>query len=82
MLKPELLPGVSGMKGYRGSCLLRRAAGEEVEFITIMFWECIGTALLIVVLAVVPAVARGRVIFVRGGAHCYPLTGRGPEGWP
>lgn len=41
MLKPELLPGVSRMKGYRGSCLLRRAAGDEIEFITIMFWESI-----------------------------------------
>lgn len=39
MLKPELLPGVSRMKGYRGSCLLRRAAGDEIEFVTIMFWE-------------------------------------------
>ena len=39
MLKPELLPGVSKMKGYRGSYLLRRAAGDEVEFITVMFWE-------------------------------------------
>ena len=41
MLKPELLPGVSRMKGYLGSCLLRRPAEDEVEFITIMFWECI-----------------------------------------
>ena len=39
MLKPELLPGVGRMKGYRGSYLLRRAAGDEVEFTTIMFWD-------------------------------------------
>ena len=39
MLKPELLPGVSTRKGYRGSCLLRRPAGDEVEFITILFWD-------------------------------------------
>jgi heme-degrading monooxygenase HmoA len=39
MLKPELLPGLGRMKGYRGSYLLRRAVGDEVEFITIMFWE-------------------------------------------
>jgi heme-degrading monooxygenase HmoA len=39
MLKPELLPGISKVKGYKGSYLLRRNAGEEVEFITIIFWE-------------------------------------------
>ena len=39
MLKPELLPGISKAKGYRGSYLLRRAAGEEVEFVTILLWE-------------------------------------------
>jgi heme-degrading monooxygenase HmoA len=41
MLKPELLPGISKVKGYRGSYLLRREAGDEVEFITIMFWDSI-----------------------------------------
>lgn len=39
MLKPELLPGISKVQGYRGSYLLRREAGDEVEFITIMLWE-------------------------------------------
>jgi heme-degrading monooxygenase HmoA len=43
LLKPELLPGVSQMKGYRGSYLLRRAAGDEVEFVTIMLWDSIDT---------------------------------------
>ena len=41
MLKPELLPGISKAKGYKGSYLLRRGAGNEVEFITIMLWESI-----------------------------------------
>lgn len=41
MLKPELLPGISKVKGYRGSYLLRRNLGSEVEFITIMLWESI-----------------------------------------
>jgi len=36
MLKPELLPGISSAKGYWGSYLLRRQAGAEIEFITIM----------------------------------------------
>ncbi len=39
MLKPELLPGISKVKGYRGSYLLRREAGQEVEFITIMLFD-------------------------------------------
>ncbi len=38
-LKPELLPGISKAKGYKGSYLLRREAGDEVEFVTIMLWE-------------------------------------------
>ena len=39
MLKPELLPGLSKVKGFRSSYLLRRTAGEEVEFITIIHWD-------------------------------------------
>ena len=39
MLKPELLPGISTVKGYRGSYLLRRPAGTEVEFVTILLFE-------------------------------------------
>lgn len=41
MLKPELLPGVNKVRGYKGSYLLRRNAGAEVEFTTIMLWESI-----------------------------------------
>jgi heme-degrading monooxygenase HmoA len=41
MLKPELLPGISKVRGYCGSYLLRRDMGDEVEFITIMLWESI-----------------------------------------
>jgi heme-degrading monooxygenase HmoA len=39
MLKPELLPGLSKVKGVRGSYLLRRPQGSEVEFITIILWD-------------------------------------------
>ena len=39
MLKPELLPGVSRRKGYRGSHLLRRDLGNEIEFITILLFD-------------------------------------------
>lgn len=41
MLKPELLPGLGKVPGYRSSCLLRRDSGGEVEFITIIFWDSI-----------------------------------------
>lgn len=39
MLKPETLPGIGKVKGYRGSYLLRRQAADEVEFITILLWD-------------------------------------------
>ncbi len=41
MLKPELLPGVSKARGYKGSYLMRRELGAEVEFITILLWDSI-----------------------------------------
>jgi heme-degrading monooxygenase HmoA len=39
MLQPELLPGISKVRGYRGSFLLRRDGQDEVEFITIILWD-------------------------------------------
>jgi heme-degrading monooxygenase HmoA len=39
MLKPELLPGLSTVKGYQSSYLLRRNVGDEIEFITIIMWD-------------------------------------------
>ena len=39
MLKPELLPGLSTTRGFRGSYLLRRDLNVEVEFITIILWD-------------------------------------------
>lgn len=41
MLKPEPLPGLSKVKGYRGSYVLRRDAGDEVEFMTVLLWDSI-----------------------------------------
>jgi antibiotic biosynthesis monooxygenase (ABM) superfamily enzyme len=38
-LKPELLPGMSKIPGYKGGIVLRRALGDEIEFITIMVWD-------------------------------------------
>jgi heme-degrading monooxygenase HmoA len=41
LLKPEPLPGLSKVLGYKGSYLLRRESGNEVEFITILLWDSI-----------------------------------------
>ena len=41
MLKPELLPGISKVPGFRGSFLMRREHGEEVEFITMILFDSI-----------------------------------------
>jgi heme-degrading monooxygenase HmoA len=41
MLKPEPLPGIGKVKGYKGSYLLRRVLGSEVEFITILLWDSV-----------------------------------------
>jgi antibiotic biosynthesis monooxygenase (ABM) superfamily enzyme len=41
MLKPELLPGMNKIPGYKGGIVLRRTLGDEIEFITIMVWESI-----------------------------------------
>ncbi len=38
-LKPELLPGVGKVQGYQRSWLLRREAGAETEFVTLMLWD-------------------------------------------
>ena len=38
-LKPDLLPGLSQVKGFLGSYLLRRAVGAEVEFVTVILWD-------------------------------------------
>ena len=39
LLKPELLPGLSQVRGYQSSYLMRRTAGDEVEFVTIIIWD-------------------------------------------
>jgi antibiotic biosynthesis monooxygenase (ABM) superfamily enzyme len=46
LLKTEIFPGIAakGVEGYWGIRLLRRAQGEEVEFITLMefdSWEAV-----------------------------------------
>jgi len=41
MLKPDVLPGLDKVTGYKGSYLLRRDHGNEIEFVTMMLWESI-----------------------------------------
>ena len=41
LLKPEPLPGLSRIPGYKGSYVLRRPAVDEIEFITILLWDSI-----------------------------------------
>ena len=40
-LKPEILPGIGKIPGYRGSYVLRRPNENEVEFVTILIWDSI-----------------------------------------
>jgi antibiotic biosynthesis monooxygenase (ABM) superfamily enzyme len=41
MLKPEVLPGIGKVPGYRGAYVLRRPLENEIEFITILIWDSI-----------------------------------------
>ncbi len=41
LLRTEILPGIAakGLPGYRGAHLLRREAGGDVEFITLLWFD-------------------------------------------
>jgi len=39
LLRTNILPGIHRVAGYKGAYLLRRPAGNEVELITLTFWE-------------------------------------------
>lgn len=40
-LREEMLPGIHRVRGFKGATLLRRDAGDEVEFVTITRFESI-----------------------------------------
>lgn len=44
LLKSEILPGIAarGIAGYRGAHLLRRDVPDEVEFVTILWFDSLG----------------------------------------
>ena len=39
LLRREVLPGIHRVPGYHGAYLLRRDAGQEVEFVTMTLFE-------------------------------------------
>jgi|ERR1043166_8417406 heme-degrading monooxygenase HmoA len=39
LLRADVLPGIGRVKGYHGAYLLRRDAGDEVEFVTITVFD-------------------------------------------
>jgi heme-degrading monooxygenase HmoA len=39
MLRATILPGIHRVPGYRGADLLRRDAGDEVEFVTVTLFD-------------------------------------------
>ena len=46
-LKPEMLPGIGKIPGYRGGYVLRRPVENEIEFVTIMIWDSIEAILAV-----------------------------------
>ncbi len=40
-LRDEMLPGIHRVRGFKGAQVLRRDAGDEVEFVTITRFESI-----------------------------------------
>lgn len=64
LLRDEVFRGIAGREiaGYRGIELLRRAAGDEVEFVTLMWFESLDAVRTFAGAqyeqAVVPAAAR------------------------
>lgn len=82
MLQPELLPGLSTKPGYRGSYLLRRPAGPEVEFVTIILWDSLDHVRAIVgpdyERAVVPEERRQHLIRYDATVSHYEVVAVGP----
>jgi heme-degrading monooxygenase HmoA len=39
LLRSEVLPGIDRIDGFRGAHLLRRDAGDEVEFVTLTVFD-------------------------------------------
>jgi heme-degrading monooxygenase HmoA len=84
MLKPELLPGLSTKPGFRGSYLLRRVAGDEVEFVTVILWDSLDSVRALTgpdyETAVVPEERRRHLVRYDAQAAHYEVVSRQPPG--
>jgi len=62
LLRREILPGIHRVKGYRGAFLLRKDAGDEIEFVTLTMFDSMDAVRAFAgdnyAVAVVPAEAR------------------------
>ena len=62
LLRREILPGIHRVKGYGGAFLLRKAAGDEIEFVTLTMFDSMDAVRAFAgdnyAVAVVPAEAR------------------------
>ncbi|MGE3275108.1 MAG: antibiotic biosynthesis monooxygenase [Vicinamibacterales bacterium] len=84
LLREEIITGIEGrhIDGYRGLQLLRRDAGGEVEFVTVMWFDSLGAVRAFAgddyEVAVVPPKARALLArFDARSAH-YPVVVPGP----
>lgn len=74
LLREEVLPGIHRVRGFKGAHLLRRDAGDEVEFVTITLFDSIAAVREFAgedyEVAVVPAAARKLLVrFDARSAH-------------
>ena len=62
LLRRDILPGIHRVKGFRGAFLLRKAAGDEIEFVTLTMFDSMDAVRAFAgdnyEVAVVPAEAR------------------------
>lgn len=86
LLRTEIFHGIEGrgIDGFRGIQLLRRDAGAEVEFITLMWFDSLDAVRAFAgedhEIAVVPPAARALLArFDERSAH-YPVIEPGPVG--
>ena len=89
LLVSEILPGIAGraIPGYRGAHLARRAVGDEVEFITLLWFDSMESVRAFAgedyQRAVVPPKARAVLSrFDEGSAHYQTVLEPGAESRP
>jgi heme-degrading monooxygenase HmoA len=83
LLRSEVFPGIRRIDGFRGADLLRAEIGDEVEFVTVTFFDSLDAVRAFAgedyELAVVPPEAQRLLTrFDERSAH-YELLARAPE---